>query len=42
MDIRIGIVNAPREVAVELPDDSTAADVKALVEAAVAADAGLV
>lgn len=42
MDIRIGIVNALREVAVELPDDSTAADVKALVEAAVAADAGLV
>ena len=42
MDIRIGIVNAPSEVAVELPDDSTAADVKALVEAAVSAGAGLV
>ena len=42
MDIRIGIVNAPREVGVELAEDSTVADVKALVDAAVSAGTGLV
>jgi hypothetical protein len=42
MDIRIGIVNAPREVGIEMPDDSSAADVKAMIDDAVAASAGLV
>jgi len=42
MDIRIGIVNAPREVGLELPEDSTIDDVKATIDAAVASGAGLV
>ena len=42
MDIRIGIVNAPREVAIEMADDTSIDDVKATIEAAVAAGAGLV
>jgi len=42
MDIRIGIVNAPREVGIEMPDDTSATDVKATIDAAVAAGAGLV
>ena len=37
MEIRIGIVNAPREVVVEMDDDTSADDVKAAVEAGVAA-----
>ncbi|MFB0902725.1 MAG: DUF3107 domain-containing protein [Acidimicrobiales bacterium] len=42
MDIRIGIVNAPREVGIEMPDDNSAADVKAMIDDAVAAGAGLI
>jgi len=42
MDIRIGIVNAPREVGIEMPDDTSATDVKAIIDTAVAAGAGLV
>lgn len=42
MDIRIGIVNAPREVGVEMADDTSAADIKAMIEAAVSSGAGLV
>jgi len=36
MEIRIGIVNAPREVVVELDDDATTDAVKAEIAAAVA------
>lgn len=42
MDIRIGIVNAPREVGIEMPDDASAADIKATIDAAVSAGVGLV
>jgi len=42
MDIRIGIVQSPREVVVELGDDASADDVKATIDAAVAAGDGLV
>jgi hypothetical protein len=42
MDIRIGIVNAPREVGIEMSDDSSVDDVKAIIDAAVAAGKGLV
>ena len=42
MDIRIGIVNAPREVAIELAEGSSIDDVKATIDAAVAAGSGLV
>ncbi len=42
MDIRIGIVNAPREVGIEMPDDSSPEDLKAMIDAAVSAGAGLV
>lgn len=42
MDIRIGIVNAPREVAIEMADDTSIDDVKAAVDAAVADGGGLV
>ena len=35
MDIRIGIVNAPREVTVELDDGSTIDDIKSQIDAAV-------
>lgn len=42
LDIRIGIVNAPREVGIELPEDSSIDDIKATIDAAVAAGAGLV
>lgn len=37
MEIRIGITNAPREVAIEVADDVSADEVKAAVEAGVAA-----
>lgn len=42
MDIRIGIVNAPREVGIEMPDDSSPEDIKAIIDAAVSAGASLV
>lgn len=42
MDIRIGIVNAPREVGLELAEDTTVDDVKAAIDAAVTAGTGLV
>ena len=37
MEIRIGIVNAPREVAIEMANDVSADDVMAQVNAGVAA-----
>lgn len=42
MDIRIGIVNAPREVGIEMADDTSIDDVKSQIDAAVAGGAGLV
>lgn len=42
MDIRIGIVNAPREVGIEMSDDSSVDDIKAMIDAALAAGSGLV
>ncbi len=36
MEIRIGIVNAPREVVVDMADETSADDIKAAVEAGVA------
>lgn len=36
MEIRIGITNAPREVAIEMADDTSIDDVKAAIEAGVA------
>lgn len=42
MDIRIGIVNAPREVVLELPEDASLESVKATINAGVNAGAGLV
>ena len=41
MDIRIGILHSPREVVVELADGTSADDVKATIDAAVAARPGL-
>lgn len=42
MEVRIGIVNSPREIGVEMEDGSSIEDVKAAIDAAVAAGAGLV
>ena len=42
MDIRIGIVNAPREVAIETDGDTSIDDIKKIVDTAVTAGAGLV
>ena len=42
MDIRIGILQSPREVVIELADGTSADDVKATIDAAVAAGDGLV
>ena len=42
MEVRIGIVNSPREISVELEDGSTIENVKAAINAAVAAGEGLV
>jgi len=42
MDIRIGIVNAPRELNIEMSEDTSIDEVKATIEAAVAAGSGLV
>ncbi|MEM7095536.1 MAG: DUF3107 domain-containing protein [Actinomycetota bacterium] len=36
MEIRIGIVNAPREVTVDMADETSVDDVKAAIEAGVA------
>lgn len=33
MDIRIGILNAPREITIDMADDTSVDDVKAAVEA---------
>ena len=38
MDIRIGIVNAPREVYLAMPDGTSIDDVKASIDAAVASN----
>ena len=37
MEIRIGIVNAPREVVVDMGDDTSVDDIKASIEAGVSA-----
>lgn len=37
MDIRVGIINSPREVVIELADGHSADDAKAAVEAGIAA-----
>lgn len=42
MDVRIGITDAPREINIEMSDDSSPADVKAQIESAVAAGEGMV
>jgi len=42
VDVRIGIAESAREVALELADDVTAAAIKAQIEAAVAAGEGMV
>ena len=42
MDIRIGILQAPREVVIELADGTSIDEVKTSVNAAVAAGDGLV
>jgi hypothetical protein len=42
MDIRIGIVNAAGEVKLEMSDDTSIDDVKAMVDAAVSNGGGLV
>jgi hypothetical protein len=42
MDIRIGIINAPSEVKIDMADDTVVDDVKAAVEAALQNDSGLV
>ena len=36
MEVRIGILNAPREVALDMADDTSADELKAAVEAGVA------
>ena len=41
MDVRIGVTNAPRELNIELPDDTDAASLKADVEAVLASDSGV-
>jgi len=41
VDVRIGVTNAPRELNIELPDDTDAASLKADVEAALASDSGV-
>jgi len=41
MDIRIGIVHAPRELGIEMPDDTSMATIKATIEAAVSSGSGL-
>jgi len=42
MDIRIGIINAPREVSLDMSDDMSIDDIKKLIDAASAAGSGLV
>ena len=42
MDIRIGIINAPREVTIEMAETTTIAEVKATIDEAVSSGAGLV
>lgn len=39
MDLRIGVTQAPRELAIELAEDADRVDLKARVEAALAGDA---
>ena len=36
MDIRIGVTQSPREIAIEIPDDTDRAELRAQVEAALA------
>ena len=41
MDVRIGVTNAPRELNLELAEDTDAASLKADVDAALASDTGV-
>lgn len=41
MDVRIGVIQSPREIEVELPDDADADAVKAQIEQAVGSGSGL-
>lgn len=41
MEVRIGIINAPREVMIEMADDETVDGLKATIDAAVTAAGGL-
>lgn len=41
MDVRIGVVQSPKEIELELPDGTDAAEVTAQVEAAVGSDEGV-
>ncbi|MBC8364893.1 MAG: DUF3107 domain-containing protein [Actinobacteria bacterium] len=41
MDIRIGVVNTAKELALELPDDTDPASVHGALEAALAVDFGV-
>ena len=41
MDVRIGVVQSPKEIEVELPEGTEADEVTAKVEAAVGAEAGV-
>lgn len=41
MDVRIGVTNAPRELNIELAEDTDAESLKADVEAALGSDGGV-
>ena len=38
MDVRIGVTDLPREIAIELPDDADRDAIKASIEAAIAGE----
>lgn len=41
MDVRIGVVQSPKEIELELPEDTDAAQITAQVEEAVGAESGV-
>jgi len=41
VDVRIGVVNAPREINLELPDDTDGAALRADVEKALSSESGV-
>ena len=41
MDVRIGVVQSPKEIELELPDGTDAAEITAQVEKAVGAESGV-